>query len=495
MILAVAFGRALALVAVNRLRTAGFEMVWNTSHRVVRTSRAATIEIDAELRNRSTDDVRAVQIRVIASSLLEIGVEQTSVDLPAHSRVRVRVRVRGTRVGRWGVHGMALEVRGTPGGGEGLYEVPLMFANPIGIEVYPRPLTAYAESPIGGRARRASETGRPAAMAGEGDELRELRDHVAGDPFKRIAWRASARRGKLVVREMERDQRDVVWLALDASVELWAGTEGQAPLDAGVDELAALAARHLSKGDRVGLIVTASRMRTWLPPAAGAAHALKIAAALTSTANMVDADRCELDELEVATRVAEHARPLDPRALLDLPPRSLDSLAARAELLRARAPFAPRTPWAASERERTLRHYLAAFGIEVPPRVEGERERTLVAMAAALDKLLHEKTHPSAVYVWGPPPRGPSVLTVALRRLRARRVAVRWLLPPCAQRPADGEARTVEDAVRLAVGVRASAARARGERVLRGLGVRVRGPTRARTVEAPQTATTDAEST
>jgi len=39
-----------------------------------------------------------------------------------------------------GVHGVTLEVRSTPAGGEALYEVPLMFANPLGVEVYPATL-------------------------------------------------------------------------------------------------------------------------------------------------------------------------------------------------------------------------------------------------------------------------------------------------------------------------------------------------------------------
>src|SRR5207302_1946161 len=124
--------------------------------------------------------------------------------------------------------------------------------------------------------RRAAEAGRSAPALGEGDEIRELRDHVSGDPFKRIAWKASARRGRLIVRDMEREERDVVWLVLDASVELWAGPEGRAPLDDMVDEVSALAARHLARGDRVGLAVLASRPRTWLTPASGAPHAVKI---------------------------------------------------------------------------------------------------------------------------------------------------------------------------------------------------------------------------
>jgi uncharacterized protein (DUF58 family) len=475
MILAVAIGRAVALASVTRLRAAGFEMVWNTPRRVGRVARGGTLELEAEVRNRAPDDVRAVQIRAIASSMLGVTVEPSVVDLPAQSRVLVKVRVNARRVGRWGLHGMALEVRGTPLGGEGLYEVPLMFANPFGVEVFPRPITSYLESPIGGRARRSTETGRPAAMAGEGEELRELRDHVAGDPFKRIAWRASARRGKLMVREMERDQRDIVWLVLDASVDLWAGAPGEAPLDDGVDQLAALAARHLGKGDRVGLVVTASRLRTWLAPASGGAHALRIAAALASAASMVDADRCDLDEAELAHRVAEHARPLDPRGLADLPRGDLDALAARAESLRSRAPFAPRLPQAATARERTFRHYLAAFGVEVPPRSEGEAERTSLALAGTLEKLLKEKLRPSIVHVWAPPPRVGSQLAVALRRARQQRVEVRWIVAGGhAAEPWTKEPQDVRDAVQGAVEVRTRAAQARGERLLRKLGVRVR---------------------
>jgi uncharacterized protein (DUF58 family) len=494
MILAVAIGRAVAFASVTRLRSAGFEMVWNTPRRVGRVARGGTLELEAEVRNRAPDDVRAVQIRAIASSMLGVTVEPSVVDLPAQSRVIVKVRVDTRRVGRWGVHGMALEVRGTPLGGEGLYEVPLMFANPFGVEVFPRPITSYLESPIGGRARRTTETGRPAAIAGEGDELRELRDHVAGDPFKRIAWRASARRGKLMVREMERDQRDVVWLILDASVDLWAGAPGEAPLDEGVDQLAALAARHLGKGDRVGLIVTASRLRTWLAPATGAAHALRLAAALASAASMVDADRCDLDDTELAHRVAEHARPLDPRGLTDLPRGDLDALAARAESLRSRAPFAPRLPHAATPRERSFRHYLAAFGIEVPPRAEGEVERTSLALAGSIEKLLKEKLRPSIVHVWAPPPRAGSQLAAALRRARQRRIDVRWIVAGTREEEAWAQAPTdVRQAVQGAVETRTHAARARGERLLRKLGVRVRARVAPRSTAALALVAADTE--
>lgn len=477
MLLAVTLGRALALSTVTRIRASGFEMVWGTTRRVTKATRGEEIILEAELRNRGFDDARGVNLRPVASSMLEVTIHPATLDLPAASKVRFEMRVRPKRVGRWGVHGIALEVRGTPLGGEGLYEVPLMFANPHGVEVLPKPLFAILQTARGGRARRIAEAGRPAPLAGEGEHLKELREHVAGDPFKRIAWKASARRGQLLVREMEREERDIAWLVLDASVELWAGAHGTAPLDVAIDELGGVAARHIAKGDRVGLIVFASRVRTWLPPGTGPLQASKITAALASAASMVDGDRCELDEAEIAQRVAEHLRPLDPRALGDVPRGNLEALSVRAEAMRSRAPFAPRLPMAGTPREQRFRHYLASFGVEVPPRVEGERERSDGQLRGIFEKLAREKNQkkrPSIVHVWAPPPGPEGNMEAALRKLRARHVEVRWTMPsfePGLMTHPSGPP-TVEDVVLEAVRIRVRASQSRAERAMRSLGVR-----------------------
>lgn len=491
-LLAVALGRAVALVAVTRLRAAGFEMVWAERGRVRRVARGATIVIRAELRNRSTEAVRGVALRPVASSMLETSVEPTQLDLPAGGRATVEVTVRARRVGRWGLHGLALEIRGTPLGGEGLYEVPLLFANPLGLEVLPPTLITFLESPRGGRARRVSNMGRPANLAGAGDELRELRDHVPGDPFKRIAWKASARRGRLLVREMEREEREIVWLVLDASVELWAGEPGEAPLDRAVEDVAALATRHLRRGDRVGLVITASRLRAWIEPGEGAAHGAMLAGALASAASAIDADRSELDEAAVGRRVLEHARPLDPRGLADLAKGNLDGLAKRADQLRLRAPFAPRIPFAHTAREQRLRHYLAAFGVESPPRLEGEHDRAEIALLQVLDRLVREASRGSIVHVWAPAPSKAEGMAKVVRTLRVRRIELRWSLPPLDAGVGSGRERRspVADVVDEAVRVRAHATHARSEKLLRRLGVRivVRAAVRRSPIDAPKQA-------
>ncbi len=478
MLLAVAIGRAVAIVGVTRLRAAGFEMIWSGPTRVRRGVRDRPLVLEGELRNRGDAPVRAVGLRPLSSSMLEATVAPFSLDLPPGARSRVEMTVVPRRVGRWGVHGLALQVRGTSFGGEALYEVPLLFANPLGVEVLPTAMSALANR-RGGRARRAADDGQRANLAGHDNDLRELRDHSPGDAYKRIAWKASAKRGRLLVRETDRQERDVVWLVVDASVELWAGVPGTAPLDRVVDEVAAFALRHMRRRERVGLVVTASRLRTWIAPGSGAAHGLALAGALASAASTIDADRSELDESEIAQRVAEHARPLDPGGLRGLRRGDLDALALRADQLRPLAPFAPRIPFAPTPRERALRQYLAAFGVESPPRSDGEREKAETALATVLEKLATTKPRPSEVHVWAPPPA--KVETVAegigkpIATLRARRVTVRWSLPSFeAGVGADRERRSpVADVVDEAVRARARATRARAERLLRRLGVQV----------------------
>ncbi len=495
-VLAIALGRVLAHATVARIRSSGFEMVWTTTRRVTRTARGAEVVLEAELRNRGTDDARAVNVRPLVSSMLGAKIEPTEIELPAGSRVRFDVTLTAKRVGRWGVHGVALEVRGTPVGGEGLYEVPLLFANPHGIEVLPPRLFASIESARGGRSRSQAVRGRAGNARGESDELRELRDHVPGDAFKRIAWKASARRRKLVVREMEREERDIVWLVVDASVELWAGEPGHAPLDETCDLVGALAARYVTRGDLVGLAVVATRVRSWVPAAEGAANLAKIAAALASAANTVDADRSELDEQEVALRVAEHARPLDAGGLADVPRGNLDALAAKAELLRARAPFVPRAPFAKTAREQRLRHYCAAFGIELPPKVEGERTETDFALASALEKILEERPRPSVVHLFAQAPVPGGATERAIAKLKRKRIEVLFTLPDfepsleeaMAAARAERTEKVTEkvlggsrsedyDVTRLvgdAVLTRVRASKRRAERQLRRLGIKIR---------------------
>ncbi|MBK8256616.1 MAG: DUF58 domain-containing protein [Polyangiaceae bacterium] len=497
-LLAVVVARAVTLVSVARIRAAGFEMLWTGPKRVVRSVRGGTIEIEAEVRNRDSRAARYVKLRAIASSQVDIKLEPPAGEVAANGKLRVKVTVRTPRVGQHGVHGLALEVHGAPG----LFEVPLTFANPYGIEVVPRPLATYAMQARGGRSRLSAAVGRPGRARGDGSDLRELREHQPGDPFRRIAWKASARRGMLLVRDFEREERDVVWIVLDANVQHWAGPVGRAPLDYMIDEAAAVANRHLGRGDRVGLYLYATTARVFLNPEDGPAQGSKIAHALVVGTSTHDFDRSDLDESDVAVRVIEHLRPLDSRGLNDVRRGDLDKLAQRADQTRSRAPFSAAAPAGRTPRERTLRRYLAAYGIESPPRSEQVRQGGL-ALFEVFHAIERTKPHATLVHVIGQPPeeQHDKRLGDAVRRLSRHGAQIVWSLPevvesvrgpwddpqkptnvaalpdlgeedpPAPLRPTDFP--TVAPIAAEAVAARVRAAHARRETALRKLGIRV----------------------
>ena len=79
--------------------------------------------------------------------------------------------------------------------------------------------------------------------------------------------------------------------------------------------------------------------------------------------------------------------------------------------------------------------------------------------------------------MWAPPPGPESHVDVAVRKLRARHIELRWTMPSfepgLASHHASGPA-TVEDVVLEAVRIRVRASQSRAERAMRSLGVRAR---------------------
>ncbi len=470
LLVGLALARAVTEVSVHRIRSAGFEMLWRGEARNAKVARGDVLEIEAEVRNRDSRAARFVGLRAVFAPELSIEIVPAQGEVPAGGRLRVVLRVSGRRVGRFGIHGLSLEVQGNPG----LYEVPLTFANPYGVEVMPRAYQAFAHQARGGRSHQGADRGRPGPVAGDGDQLRELREHRAGDALRRVAWKATAKRGRLMVREYEREERDVVWFMLDASVELGAGNPGYTPLDRAIDEVSGYVTRHAARGDRVGLAVIGARTLTLLKPDRGTAHTSRILQALSQSASFVDADRSGLDEADVAARVLEHMRPLDPTAADRVRSNELDRIARRADRLRGRAPFDAREVQTNSRRERSLRRYLLAFGLSAPARLEPDRIRTDLELLRVMKEISRARPRPSLIYVWSPTPdptqRG--ALERALAGLAKRRHELRWV-PMRLDQDLERAAPDASPAVLTALAAQARASHERGARALARLGIRV----------------------
>ncbi|HEV2528001.1 MAG TPA: DUF58 domain-containing protein [Thermomicrobiales bacterium] len=130
--------------------------------------------------------------------------------------------------------------------------------------------------------------------------IASIREYVPGDPLNRISWTTSARRGELMVKELEFDPSSDVWLVLDlqqrthigAVYPSGAGTRRSPPapwLDTteeyAISAVASLSSWLLTAGRSVGLVTTGNQ-RFVIHPERGQHHQIRMLEALA----VVEAD-------------------------------------------------------------------------------------------------------------------------------------------------------------------------------------------------------------
>ena len=149
----------------------------------------------------------------------------------------------------------------------GLIEARRRLDDDAEIVVYPRVFAVRPEA-----INRFQGAGNPPrAHRGHGDEYFSLRDYAPGDDMRRVAWRASARRGSLLVREMAIDTSRFVTIALDTC---WREDvpEFEERFEEAVELAASLAVAFLNSHYKVA-IITPSAL---LPIDEGQRHSLKV---------------------------------------------------------------------------------------------------------------------------------------------------------------------------------------------------------------------------
>ena len=129
-------------------------------------------------------------------------------------------------------------------------------------------------------ATRPASGSRPAAASGEGIEFAEIREFRAGERVRRINWRASARRGQLLVSDRHPERSSEVVLFLDSLTD--AATDQESTLDLAVRAVASLVGAYLRGRDRVGLLNFGSELE-WVLPSAGARQHYRIIDAVLSS--------------------------------------------------------------------------------------------------------------------------------------------------------------------------------------------------------------------
>lgn len=223
----------------------------------------------AELRYsiRNTD-TRAVRTGIVEApcALLRIDAGETTAFTPAKSETVIASAVtpvaRGTiELGElfvWYENGIGLIRRRmrVPASGE--------------VRVYPDLSAVEKYGTLNARNRIIEAGLRRLRLRGAGSELESVRDWSDGDPFRAINWKATARRGRVMVTQYEVERSQNVMILLDAGRLMTPRVDEQRKFDYAVTAAMSVASVAALANDKVGVVAFAAEiLRACAPRATG----------------------------------------------------------------------------------------------------------------------------------------------------------------------------------------------------------------------------------
>jgi len=139
------------------------------------------------------------------------------------------------------------------------------------LRVYPD-FEQLRRSGLKGRAAELRVPVRVRRRPGGENEFQRLRPYVAGDPYRHIDWKATARRREFTTREFGQESNQNVIFMLDCGRMMSSRFGEMTAFDHALNAAVIMGQAALRHGDRVGLLAFDGTVRAWLPPRGGARH-------------------------------------------------------------------------------------------------------------------------------------------------------------------------------------------------------------------------------
>ena len=208
---------------------------------------------------------------------------------------------------------------------------------------------------------------RTAPRIGKGRDFDRLRDYVRDDDYRDVAWRASARHGRLIVREFRMERSQDVLLCLDQGHRMAARVEQITRLDHAVNAAVLISYVCNRMEDKTGIVAFDTAVDKGLPAQRGAAHLR----AITAYVSQLEAAYRHTDYLALAASLRRRLRHRTLILILTVLPEREE----RFDLLRAVDMLAPQhLPLFVALSDRDLRAQA-----ELLPSNREELDRSLVA--------------------------------------------------------------------------------------------------------------------
>ncbi|HXV57562.1 MAG TPA: DUF58 domain-containing protein [Gaiellaceae bacterium] len=189
---------------------------------------------------------------VVRERIARLGERETPLER-RHGRLRGRYVLRRVPRGRYAVESSAVVIEDP----FGLERVEVELPGTHSILVYPRLVEldrlfseAGARTPEGRRLLMRRPTG---------FDLHSVREYEQGESLRRVHWPSTAKRGQLMVKELEDSPRDETAVLLDADAASVVGTPPDSSFELAVRAAGSILRSHASRGRRAALLVNSVR--------------------------------------------------------------------------------------------------------------------------------------------------------------------------------------------------------------------------------------------
>jgi uncharacterized protein (DUF58 family) len=221
--------------------------------------------LDYEVRNSSTLAVRAGLIETPVT-LLRYDADEVRADVPARSRIDVERTVTPVARGSAQLGTLYYWYENSIG----VLRRRARYVEPQSVRVYPD-LSAVERFGTLHVRNRVIEAGlRRMKLRGAGTEPESVREWAPGDPFRAINWKATARRGRVMVAQYEVERTQNVMIVLDAGRLMTPRVDEQRKFDYAVTAGLSVAAVAALANDRIGVVAFAGEiLRAYAPRQSG----------------------------------------------------------------------------------------------------------------------------------------------------------------------------------------------------------------------------------
>ncbi len=225
--------------------------------------RSGTIAYRA--RNTSRREVR-VAIVEAPCSLLRFDADETTGVIPARSEAALERPVTPVARGSASLDALFLTFENTIG----FLRRRVRLRERASIRVYPDLSAVERYGTLTARNHLIEAGLRRMRLRGAGTQAESVRDWVAGDPFRAVNWKATARRGKLMVAQYEVERSQNVMIVLDAGRLMMPRVDEQRKFDYAVTAALSVASIASLANDKVGIVAFAAEiMRAFAPRPSG----------------------------------------------------------------------------------------------------------------------------------------------------------------------------------------------------------------------------------